>query len=568
MNRGLVNRWSIRILLVAVALIVPGLAAPEAKAGFNLSIGSGGFYFSVGHHDYYPYYHRPARYGRYAATSFSFRSTLDDYGYWQYSPELGVEVWIPYVEYGWRPYTYGHWTYSPYGWTWVAYEPWGWIPHHYGNWAYVDHYGWAWVPGYTWRPHCVNFAVFDGYIGWAPVAPPWYRYSYNRDYRYRGGYHGRDRGWHNGHRHHGYSGIDFNAYVFVDNRHFYGTGIHEHALLPGRGAEMFRAGRVMPLGDSLELDYVQRATGRSITPVALDRQVYRVNGSEVVHYQPRGQEQLVRNAALTTVNQALAPGYQKHGVGFKGTSARSAGKVNSFFKQEGRAPKTTTFKQSSVSGARAGDAYYQKQKRTLDNLARTRAAGTPARGRSESVMGARTAPAPGKASSSSATGRMGGYQPRTGATAARKTDTGKSRSMNRGRTAGPASTAGGSRMADRGASSRKRADAVNRPPTASGKTRSAGTASRSAPGRARTMSRPETGSSASMNRGKPPASTRRASRPAVGKPANPASTSSAKKAPSRGKPAGASAGKRNGAAPKGASGSKGKPGKSGSGKRR
>jgi hypothetical protein len=367
------RQWVVKMLLATGVILALVAAAPEAEASFRLSVGTGGFYFAVGHHDYFPYYgmQSPSG-GGYGATEFSFRNTLNDYGYWQYSPELGMEVWIPYVEYGWRPYTYGHWTYSPYGWTWVSYEPWGWIPHHYGNWTYVDQYGWAWVPGYTWRPHCVNFALVNGYIGWAPVAPPWYRYSYNRDYRYHGdrGYYS---GWHHGNRNQEYSGIDYSAYVFVDNRNFYGTGIYEHALLPGRGAEMFRAGQVMPLGDDLQLDYVKRVTGRPITPVTLDRQVYKVNGSEVVHYQPRGQNDLVRQAALPTVNRALAPGFQNHGVSFKGSAAQSAGKVNSLFKQEAKAPRTTAFTQAAVSPGMAGDEYYQKQKRTLDDLSRTRA---------------------------------------------------------------------------------------------------------------------------------------------------------------------------------------------------
>jgi len=585
MRSAIIKRWSVRLLLVTGALLALGMAAPEASAGFNLSIGTGGFYFSVGHHDYYPYYHQPARYGRYATTSFSFHSTLSDYGYWQYSPEMGVEVWIPYVEYGWRPYTYGHWTYSPYGWTWVAYEPWGWIPHHYGNWTYVDHYGWAWVPGYTWRPHCVHFAVFDGYIGWAPVAPPWYRYSYNRDYYYRGG-RGHHSGWHHGHRSHGYSGIDYSAYVFVDNRHFYGTGIHQHALLPGRGAEMFRAGKVMPLGDSLELEYVQRATGRSIAPVSLDRQVYRVNGSEVVHYQPRGQEQLVRQSALTTVNRALAPGFEKNGISFKGTKASSAGKVNSFFKQEGMAPKTTTFKRSSVSSGLAGDAYYRKQKQTLDTLARTRAAGSSAAskgrsttvGRSSSTASSPTVSPGRKTAPAVSSDRSNGYKPRTGAPAAGKPTPGKSGMVSRGasgrergramsgeatssgrtRKASPVSTAGSSGMANSRSASRKQAGSVSRSPSRSGKSRGA----TSTPGRTRTVSRPKTGSSGSMSRIKPPARTRTASRPASGKPAQPSAGSSAKRAPSRGKPAGASAGKRSGASSKGSSGSKAKSGKS------
>lgn len=528
MTSNKARQWVVRMLLAAGVILALVAAAPEAEASFRLSVGSGGFYFAVGHHDYYPYYGQPARYGGgYASTAFSFRDSLSDYGYWQYAPDMGVEVWIPYVEYGWRPYTYGHWTYSPYGWTWVAYEPWGWIPHHYGNWTYVDYYGWAWVPGYTWRPHCVNFALVNGYIGWAPVAPPWHRYSYNRGYRYYGD-RGWYSGWHHGHRRHDYSGIDYNAYVFVDNRHFYSTGIYDHVLLPGRGADMFRAGQVMPLGDTLDLDYVKGVTGRSISPVSLDRQVYRVNGSEVVHYQPRGQDELVRNAALPTVNKALAPGFQKHGVSFKGTSAQNVGAVNSMFKQGNVTPKTTVFSRSAVSSGMANDAYYQKQKRTLDNLAQTRAsktgtaAGASSGGKGSSGKTQRVSNT-GSSKGAAASGRSSGYKPRTGISS------GKSRAVNSGQ-------------------------------SSSGKSRAVNSGSSSSRSRNRSASKPPATRSRSTNRGNPPASTRSASKPSRDKPSRPAGTSSTRSGSSRGKPSGKPSGK---SSSSGKSNDKGKSGKRG-----
>ncbi len=563
------RQWVVRMLLAAGVLLALVAAAPEAQAGFQLSIGTGGFYFSVGHNDYYPYYSQPAHYGGYAATSFSFYNTLGDYGYWQYLPEMGMQVWIPYVEYGWRPYTYGHWTYSSYGWTWVAYEPWGWIPHHYGNWTYVDHYGWAWVPGYTWRPHCVQFAVCNGYIGWAPMAPPWYRYHSNRGYRYHG-----DRGWYSGWRHghqrHEYSGIDYSTYVFVDNRNFYGTAIQQHALLPGSGAEMFRAGQVMPLGETLDLDYVRRVSRQSITPVALDRQVYKVNGSEVVHYQPRGQEDLVRDAALPTVNRVLAPGFQKHGVSFKGSSARSAGSVNSMFQQGNVTPRTTTFKQSAVSRGMANDEYYQKQKRTLDNLSRSRASNSGAadtaspKGRQSSKSVERSSPAGTTPVATAANGRSSGYKPRSGAQAGSQgsSSPGKSRSISRG-----ASTSGRNQSVSRGGSSPGRSRTVTKGSASStSRNRSVSkppASTRTAPVPPRKPSKPAgSASSTSRNRSvsKPPASTRTAPVPPR-KPSKPARTSGSSRA-SRSKPAGKAAGKPSGKPSAGEkSADKGKSGK-------
>jgi len=523
----IIRRWTMRMLLAAGVVLALVAATPNAEAGFRLSIGTGGFYFSVGHHDYYPYYHRSHHHHGYGAPSFNFHSTLSDYGYWQYSPELGMEVWIPYVDYGWRPYTQGHWTYSPYGWTWVAYEPWGWIPHHYGNWTYVDHYGWAWVPGYTWRPHCVEFAVVNGYIGWAPMAPPWYRYNHHRGYRYHGD-RGWYSGWHHGHRHHDYSGIDYNAYVFVDNRHFYGAGVQQHALLPGRGMAMFQAGQVMPLGDSLDLGYVKNVTGRAITPVALDRQVYQVNGSEVVHYQARGQEELVRQAALPTVNNVLAPGFQKHGVQFQGTRARNASQVNNLFKQSGATPKTTVFNKASVSKGMANDPYYKRQKSTLDNLANTRAANNSG----SSVTSGRSS----KGAAVATSGRTGGFKPRGGVVSG-TTSSGKDRAMpsgtsassGKGRTATRSSTAAPSRT-------------VNKPPR--GKP--------AAPaGPSRTVNKPPRGKPAA-----PAGPSRTVNKPPRGKPAAPAGPSRTVNKPPRGKPA-TPAAPRTGSTPKKSSGKSG-----------
>jgi len=269
--------------------------------------------------------------------AFSFHDALGDYGYWTYATELGREVWVPYVDYGWRPYQYGHWVYSPYGWTWVAYEPWGWLPHHYGNWVYVDFYGWVWIPGYEYSPARVNWAVTDGYFGWSPMPPPGYTYRHNRDYRYRGGRDWYRSGWR---EEPPYSGADFNLWVFVDNRHFYNQNIARYALPPGRGAEFFRRGMAMPVGETLDVDYVRRRHGSHFESVPEDRRVYRVDGNEVISYQPRGQEARVRQAALETVNEALAPGFKRHGVPFKGNRAKNAPVVNQFFGQEKRAPAT------------------------------------------------------------------------------------------------------------------------------------------------------------------------------------------------------------------------------------
>ena len=89
-------------------------------------------------------------------------------GQWQYESTVGY-VWIPRVEIGWQPYSNGRWAWTPYGYTWVPYERWGWAPSHYGRWGQSASFGWYWVPGRTWGPGWVSWAVGGGYVGWCPL---------------------------------------------------------------------------------------------------------------------------------------------------------------------------------------------------------------------------------------------------------------------------------------------------------------------------------------------------------------------------------------------------------------
>jgi hypothetical protein len=100
-----------------------------------------------------------------------FYSNLSPYGEWFRDSQYGW-CWTPYdMPADWRPYSYGHWEYSDYGWVWVSDEPWGWAPYHYGRWFFDDQYGWAWVPGTTWAPAWVAWSYSDDCVGWAPLPP-------------------------------------------------------------------------------------------------------------------------------------------------------------------------------------------------------------------------------------------------------------------------------------------------------------------------------------------------------------------------------------------------------------
>jgi len=99
-----------------------------------------------------------------------FYSNLSPYGEW-IDFNFGY-AWRPaHVSHGWRPYLYGRWVWSDYGWYWVSDEPFGWAAYHYGRWYYDDYYGWIWIPDDTWGPAWVEWRYDDDYIGWAPLCP-------------------------------------------------------------------------------------------------------------------------------------------------------------------------------------------------------------------------------------------------------------------------------------------------------------------------------------------------------------------------------------------------------------
>lgn len=101
----------------------------------------------------------------------AFYDALSPYGDW-YRLDVEGWIWVPAdVPAGWRPYTFGTWVYSTWGWTWVSEWTWGWAPFHYGRWLRHPRYGWAWVPGYVWAPAWVTWRVGDGWVGWAPLPP-------------------------------------------------------------------------------------------------------------------------------------------------------------------------------------------------------------------------------------------------------------------------------------------------------------------------------------------------------------------------------------------------------------
>ena len=108
-------------------------------------------------------------------------SSLDGNGAWV---EVGgAPAWRPHVSVGWRPYSQGHWSYTPTGLTWVSLEPWGWLPYHYGSWDLHSHYGWLWYPGSRYATAHVHWYWGSLHVGWIPSRyynRHYYRYGYDR----------------------------------------------------------------------------------------------------------------------------------------------------------------------------------------------------------------------------------------------------------------------------------------------------------------------------------------------------------------------------------------------------
>ena len=145
---------------IATLAIAMGLWAAPADAGWGVSISGPHGNISFGESEYFEYG---------GGTLYSgYHDVLSGYGRWVYVAGTG-EMWVPYVSTTWRPYSYGRWVWSSYGWTWISYEPWGYVPHHYGSWQYLSSYGWCWQPGYTWRPAHVQWYTGGGYVGWYPA---------------------------------------------------------------------------------------------------------------------------------------------------------------------------------------------------------------------------------------------------------------------------------------------------------------------------------------------------------------------------------------------------------------
>ena len=180
-----------------------------------------------------------------------FYERLSPYGYWTFVAPYG-RVWVPAVGYGWRPYYYGQWVLTDWGWTFVSDDPWAWAGYHYGRWNWGTGVGWYWVPGRVWGPAWVDWRYGGGYVTWCPLGPPGVVFGY------------RHPGWVAVSEQHFTRPI---AGVAVPTQRTYGF-VRQAQPLTGAHATVARSGSFGP-----PVGAVTRATGQQVRPIAATQAV-------------------------------------------------------------------------------------------------------------------------------------------------------------------------------------------------------------------------------------------------------------------------------------------------------
>ncbi len=287
------------VLVLTAALLVGAAGPAEAGVSVGFAVSNGGFSFALGYSDYpvySPAWNQPS-------FSLSFETTLAGYGEWVTVAGMG-RVWRPWVAPGWRPYTWGRWVYTSYGWTWVAYEPWGYVPHHYGSWAMTS-FGWVWCPGYVYRPANVAWVSCGSYVGWYPAPPPGWshaRHTWWNGYR-AGHFDGYRAGYNNGYAD-GWKDARYGNFVRWNQMTVENVA---SVATPGSRFRELRPGSVRVLSSSPSRVQVQRAVGRPIPTVRVSERTVSMGGRSVRAVRPAGVETSIATYSRQTVRRSLAP---------------------------------------------------------------------------------------------------------------------------------------------------------------------------------------------------------------------------------------------------------------------
>jgi hypothetical protein len=189
-----------------------------------------------------------------------FYDYLSPYGTWVYYSPHGY-VWVPHrVSLTWRPYTYGRWAWTSFGWTWISYYEWGCIPFHYGRWSWSHRLGWFWVPGTIWSPAWVTWRWGHLYIGWAPLPP---------DVEFVAGFGIRSLPYE----------LPSNYWVFIEGRYFQYDYLDRYILPPERNSTVVRftvskanlvARNRQVINQGVDLDHIRQVTRSEVSKYELE----------------------------------------------------------------------------------------------------------------------------------------------------------------------------------------------------------------------------------------------------------------------------------------------------------
>jgi len=240
-----------------------------------------------------------------------FYDGLGAYGEWIERPGYG-RVWYPVgVRVGWRPYLYGRWVNSDYGWTWVSEEEFGWATYHYGRWYQDAEVGWVWVPGSEWGPAWVSFQQGGGYIGWAPL-PPGVAFRAGIGIQFGG------------------IAIAASTYTFCEERVFLHPQIATVVVPPARNVTIINNTTNITnytvvynriVNQSLSVQHVEQATGQRVqryqVAAASTKGAPSIQGNQLSIYKPNVQPK----APATAASQAPLRG----GAGGQGASRQATG---------------------------------------------------------------------------------------------------------------------------------------------------------------------------------------------------------------------------------------------------
>jgi hypothetical protein len=163
--------------------------------------------------------------------------------------------------------------------------------------------GWGWVPGDEYGPAWVTWVVADGCVGWAPLPPDGFRY---RGARHR--YYGPGSPWWRP-AEHAFIDIDFNLFVFVEDRHFHDQEVCRYVVPSRRSVSFFREKKAVPVGRTMRAEDVRAITGERVEPVRVEQRSYRSGGRRVTDYEPAGRASEIRESRerLARTMETAAP---------------------------------------------------------------------------------------------------------------------------------------------------------------------------------------------------------------------------------------------------------------------